>query len=482
MSENAAAHGAGRDPVTIRPVATLHPPRKPWAPVLAATLTLAAPASADNDNSDDIARLSESFRMLPPGERSRYLTRAFAFMNVNRMDGYEPILGGGPRPDRSRPPLPFPSGSEGVDPLLDSPLQFLFDPVRLGQEALADAGLRLGIYELLVGQAVTNAAPGTRSTIGSSRFDLRLDALAWRPEGLGAGRVCLQFRQNNNMPGGATDLANSVGSVTTLDEPLSSISTKIVRAYLAQGFLDDRLTVTVGKVNPEDYIGLNVFASDETSQFLANIFDGNDVLPVAYQAGTTGMVVQALVMPWLYVNAQWVSAGNSTEPYFEETFGSGYFLAGEVGVILSPLDRPGRISFAWCASNENSTTLADDTTTYGEGWVFVAQQFLSADVGIWFQAAGADASIAYTATQEFAVGLSMHDAFGRRGDGAGVAFGQSNPVAPGERVQNTIEAYYRLQVTGELQVSLDVQALVPPAGSVGEDPVFAGAIRAKWTF
>jgi hypothetical protein len=33
-----------------------------------------------------------------------------------------------------------------------------------------------------------------------------------------------------------------------------------------------------------------------------------------------------------------------------------------------------------------------------------------------------------------------------------------------------------------LQVSLDVQALVPPAGSVGEDPVFAGAIRAKWTF
>jgi hypothetical protein len=303
------------------------------------------------------------------------------------------LFGGGPRPDRSTPPLPFPSGSEGVDPLLGSPLQFLFDPIRLGQEALADRGLKLGIYELLVGQAVTDAAPGTRSALGSSRFDLRLDALAWRPEGLGTGRFCIQFRQNNAMPGGASDLANSVGSVTALDEPLASISTKLVRCHFSQGFLDDRLTVTVGKVNPEDYIGLNVFASDETSQFLANVFDGNDVLPVAYQAGTVGVVAQALVLPWLYVNAQCVSAGNATEAYFEETFGSGYFVAGEVGVVLSPLDRPGRISFAWCASDENATTLADDSKTFGQGWVFVAQQFLDPELGVWFQAAGATAGV-----------------------------------------------------------------------------------------
>ena len=448
----------------------------------ASLLAIAAPSLADNDNTDDVARLSESFRMLPAGERSRYLTQAFAFVNVNRMDGYEPIFGGGPRPDRSTPPLPFPSGTEGVDPLLGSPLQFLFDPVRLGQEALADAGLKFGIYELLVGQAVTNAAPDTRSTAGSSRFDLRLDALAWRPEGLGAGRLCVQFRQNNVMPGGATDLSNSVGSVTVLDESLASISTKLVRAYFAQGFLDDRFTLTVGKVNPEDYIGMNVFASDETSQFLANIFDGNDVLPVAYQAGTVGVVAQALVLPWLYVNAEYVSPGNATEAYFEDTFGSGYFVAAEVGVVLSPLDRPGRISFAWCASDENTATLADGTKTYGEGWVLVAQQFLSADLGIWFQAAGADESVAYAATEEFAFGITGHDTFGRRGDGWGVAFGQANPAEPGERIQNMVEAFYRLQLTGDLQVSFDVQALLPPAGSAGEESAIAGAIRAKWTF
>lgn len=456
--------------------------RKTRVAVLAAAVVIASPAPADNDNTDDVARLSESFRMLPPGERSRYLTQAFAFVNVNRMDGYEPILGGGPRPDRSMPPLPFPSGTEGVDPLLGSPLQFVFDPIRLGQEALADAGLKLGIYELLVGQAVTNAAPGTRSSAGSSRFDLRLDALAWRPEGLGAGRVCIQFRQNNVMPEGATDLSNSVGSVTVLDESLASISTKLVRAYFAQGFLDDRVTITVGKVNPEDYIGLNVFASDETSQFLANAFDGNDVLPVGYQAGTVGVVAQALVLPWLYVNAEYVSAGNATQAYLEDTFGSGYFVAGEVGVVLSPLDRPGRISFAWCASDENTTTLADDTKTYGQGWVFVAQQFLNPELGVWFQAAGADDTVAYSASDEVAVGITSQDAFGRRGDGWGVAFGRSNPVAAGEQMQNTIEAYYRLQVTGALQVTFDVQALVPPAGSVGDESAVAGAIRAKWTF
>jgi hypothetical protein len=285
---------------------------RPTIAVLA-LLAIAGLSHADNDNGDDVARLSESFRRLPPGERSRYLTQSFAFMNVNRMDGYEPLFGGGPRPDRSTPPLPFPSGSEGVDPLLGSPLQFLFDPIRLGQEALADRGLKLGIYELLVGQAVTDAAPGTRSALGSSRFDLRLDALAWRPEGLGTGRFCIQFRQNNAMPGGASDLANSVGSVTALDEPLASISTKLVRCHFSQGFLDDRLTV------------------------------------IAYQAGTVGVVAQALVLPWLYVNAQCVSAGHATEAYFEETF--------------------------------------------GQGWVFVAQQFLGPELGVWFQAAGATAGV-----------------------------------------------------------------------------------------
>ena len=49
-------------------------------------------------------------------------------------------------------------------------------------------------------------------------------------------------------------------------------------------------------------------------------------------------------------------------------------------------------------------------------------------------------------------------------------------------MQNTIEAYYRLQVTGALQVTFDVQTLVPPAGSAGAESVVAGAIRAKWTF
>jgi hypothetical protein len=63
-----------------------------------------------------------------------------------------------------------------------------------------------------------------------------------------------------------------------------------------------------------------------------------------------------------------------------------------------------------------------------------------------------------------------------------VAFGRSNPVAAGERMQNTIEAYDRRQVTGALQVTFDVQTLVPPAGSAGEESVVAGAIRAKWTF
>jgi len=449
--------------------------------LLAAAL---APATrADNDNSDDLLRLSESFRRLPPGERSRWMAQAYAFVNVNRMSGYEPVFGRTRTPPgRSTPPLPYPSGSEGIDALLPDPLQFAFDPVRLGQEALADAGLRLGIYELLVFQGVTDAAPGTRSTQASSRFDLRLDTLVWRPEELGAGRFCLQFRQNNLMPGDGTDLGQSVGSLTALNEAVSSIATKLVRCYFAQGFLDDRLTLTVGKLNPNDYIGLNVFASDETTQYLANIFDGSDALPVAYQSGTVGVAAQALLLPWLYVNGLYVSAGASQQPYFEETFGSGYLVAGEIGAIFSPLERPGRLSFAWLATDENATTLADDAETWGQAWVAVFQQFVTSDLGVWFQASGAADAVADSATSEYAIGLTVHDAFGRRGDGFGFALGRSYPSAAGERTQDTLESYYRVQLTGSLEVTFDVQALFPPAGSPTAETVLAGAIRAKFTF
>ena len=55
------------------------------------------------------------------------------------------------------------------------------------------------------------------------------------------------------------------------------------------------------------------------------------------------------------------------------------------------------------------------------------------------------------------MGITLDEAFGRAGDGFGLGGGWSTPIAQGERTQGLIESYYRLQVTGSLTLSFDLQ-------------------------
>jgi carbohydrate-selective porin OprB len=45
-----------------------------------------------------------------------------------------------------------------------------------------------------------------------------------------------------------------------------------------------------------------------------------------------------------------------------------------------------------------------------------------------------------------------------------------------------VESYYRLQVTGSLTLTFDVQLLVPPGSDALPGAVVAGALRAKFAF
>lgn len=50
------------------------------------------------------------------------------------------------------------------------------------------------------------------------------------------------------------------------------------------------------------------------------------------------------------------------------------------------------------------------------------------------------------------------------------------------RTQGLVKSYYRLQVTGSLTLSFDVQLLLPPGSDAMPGAVVAGALRAKFAF
>ena len=443
----------------------------------------AAPALADGDSARELEGMADAFRLGPSmAADAAWWMKARAFTNMDIMDGMQPLVGGAT--ERSEfawmAPRPGPIANAGAVGLFQSPLQPIVDPVRNGLGALRDFGIRTDIYEAITFGAASDTLPGSRSTFGTGRFNARVDALLFRNPGEGIGRVTVQVRQNNFWPADEGDITASTGSSVYLNVLDGFFDTAIARLSYAQSLADDRVVVTAGKINAGDFSALNVFASDEVTQFMGLAFDGNDVLPYAFQSYTPGVAVQALPVEWLYLSGIVGSADGATDTIVRAELERGMFAAAEASVLFEWLGMPGRIGATWVGSNVGNAEIADASAPeiWGNAWFACAQYFVAEDVGAWLQYAVAEEDVAALTQSELALGLTVDGCFERRGDGFGVAAGFAKPVDPTvQGDQFMMESYYRLQVTGLSQVSFDVQVLAPSASSEVDDPTVVGTLR-----
>ncbi len=458
------------------------------AATVGAVALIAPVALADEDTSAELHQLHRVLRMGSEiGDRAAWFSQVRGFVNFDTLDGIAPMFGN----SADAPPFSWtqerggPMAHPSATGAMDDPLAFVVTPVRNALAWGRDHGIRADVYEALAWQAASDTLPNTRSTAGGARFNARIDALLFRNAGEGQGHVTVQLRQNNQWPQGEGNISDSLASPVYLNELVSSRDTFLARAFYSQSMLDDRLSFTVGKINPNDYVGLNVFASDETTQYLAQQFDGNDVLPLPYQYYTPGTAVQAIATEWLAASAFVASAEGATDNWFDAKLDSGYAVGAEANVLFELFDLPARLSFAWCGSDVGGPGAPNgigSTDVWGNSYVGTAQYFVTDRCGVFFQWAWAEDDIAGTSTNEGGAGITLDDAFGRVGDGAGVALGWSEPTDPALTTQGLLEAYYRMQVTGSLQVSLDVQVILPPTTDELSDPTVVGGIRAVIRF
>lgn len=442
-----------------------------------------ASALADGDSARELEQMEHAFRLGPSmAADAGWWMKARAFTNMDIMDGMQPLVGG--TPPQSAPawtaPRPGPVANPGAVGLFASPLQPLVDPMRNGLAALRDHGIRTDIYQALTFGAASDTLPGSRSSFGTGRFNARIDALLFRNPGEGMGRVTVQLRQNNFFPADEGSITASTGSSVYLNALEGFYDTAIARLSYAQSFADDRVVVTAGKINAGDFAALNVFASDEVTQFMGLVFDGNDVLPLAYQSYTPGIAVQALPTEWLYLSGIVGSADGATETIVHAELARGMFAAAEASVLFEWLGMPGRIGATWVGSDVGNAEIADADAPeiWGNAWFACAQYFVAKDIGAWAQYAAAEEDVAVLTQSELALGLTLDNCFARRGDGFGIAAGWAKPIDPSvQDDQFMMESYYRLQVTGLSQVSLDVQMLAPSASSEVDDPTLVATLR-----
>jgi len=396
-------------------------------------------------------------------------------------------------------PRPAPLGRSKVDPILGAPLESVMNPIRNVEAALArDYGINLGIYYTLLYQHVTDSVDGMPSDFGTGRLDVNMVWNLWeypvqgRPDqsAVGHGLVGILVRQGNQI-GVPNDVSTreAAGSIQGLDSLYTGQyggSATLNLLYYQQGFLNDRLVLSVGKVHPNQYIGLNFWANDESRQFLAGPFDGIQTLGPSQGSYQPGAALQVIPVDWMFVNAMITDALGTPNTMFS-TFGEGYYWSAvEAGFVIPPFsedfEAPSSLSFIW--SRQNLDALA--TSPRRETSDSLAVQFqghLSRDLGIWAQGGIADEHMSEIES-EFSFGIGLERPLGREGDLLGMAFNWSRPssalppVAPGRNgpgEQSMMELFYRIQLTSSCQLTPDLQIVFDPGDRAsGSTPLIIG--------
>jgi len=420
--------------------------------VLSGTI-IAGSAVADTGDRFPLQQLHETSRLHPDAtDEARWDRLSRACIGFDTMPGYESIFAG----------------------------------------TLADGlkkGLRTDIYAAAVWQAASDTLPGAQSTIGAGRLNLRADALLFRNEGEGMGRFTAQVHLNGVLPNLSDSITASTGSITDLDELQSRHASSLTRLGYTQSFLDNHVMLSAGKINPNDFVLANIFANDESKQFLAQPFDGNSTWPVSFQDHSMGVGLLSLPTDWCFLNGFIVDAAGTQSAWLGDEFGAGLAVSGEFGLLAEIEGLPTRLSFAWCGTNANAATIAAGDSgdgLWGNAYGAIAQLLLQPKFALWAQWSACDASVASSATQEVAIGMTIDDCFGSAGDGFGAAIGWSKPKdtssADDLDDQVLLECFYRLEITKGVQISLDGQVLMPCANPSVDDPTVVGSVRAMWEF
>lgn len=243
---------------------------------------------------------------------------------------------------------------------------------------------------------------------------------------------------------------------------------RLTKLIVRTSWLEDRVLLSVGKLDPEDYFDRNAFAEDEASQFLNGALLTNPML----QAPPNGPGV-ALRVSW----GDWRYAfGVHGQDDVDGDLSGLPFIVGEVGRRnLFALLGHYRL---WARVN----AVPDDRSrvTWGTGVNF--DQLLTSNLGVFFRAGVSRSQGQSLTSYAWSVGLQFTPPWLGGKDALGI--GYSEQREPGGR-ERAVEGYYRFAIADWVSVIANVQ-WIPSGpntvtGGVNRDLVVPG-LRASLQF
>ena len=366
----------------------------------------------------------------------------------------------------------------------------------------------LSLTQVIQGNAV-GGSTNDWYYMGNLRYEIKVDtghAGLW-PGGLLVLRGETQYGRSDNLETGALMPAN----MNSLYPMPNEQTTCLTEAYYVQAFAPWG-AVTFGKYSPRDN---NVFAHDETTQFMNVAMNINPVIATTLPLNALGMGVIIRPVDWFTLTTMLIdSEGTASRSGFDTAFEGGTTVTQTAEFTIHPFGLEGHQRISWSWSDKQRTQLG------GNGWL-VLQSLITGNPP--------DPTAINTTSDDWCIyydfdqyiyrvpdtkdgGLGVFGRFGltngkanpikyfyslgvagkglietREQDTFGVGYyyialsdNLPKPIAMNARDESGIEMYYNFEITPWLHVTPDIQ-IIQPANKNADTTVVAG-IRMKMEF
>lgn len=281
-------------------------------------------------------------------------------------------------------------------------------------------------------------------------------------------------------------LDRQAGGLTGVNDNAKAYDDKFAEFWLEQSLFDERLVVTLGKLDFGAYFDTNAVANDERSQFLSNQFVNSPTI----DAPDYGYGVRVAFVPleWLSLSAAVLEDGHTWANIAEERFS-----IAEIAFMSQILGRAGTYRFyAWHNStdHEKLKNAAKDSES-GSGYGLSFDQYLTEDTCV-FARWGRQSSDIYELRQAWSVGFSVvgnpwkrpNDVFAMaygRGGSSDAYRDQLRDDAIGTADEGRMEAYYSFYINEHFVISPDIQVVHNLTGASKANTVTIFGLRLQCT-
>ncbi len=302
-------------------------------------------------------------------------------------------------------------------------------------------------------------------------------------------------------------LYSNVDNNAWLDDQFS-----LSEMWYEQDLFDGKAKITVGKLDPTDYLDKNDYADSDSTQFLGVMFNNSPCIDFPANAGA----VRVLLSPLEWMDINYVAlAGNSNLTDLQKNL----FHSGEVHFKPEINGRKGNYRFLGWFNNDDYTRWDDPSKTkvYSYGVSFSADQQITDNFGVFAKVGWKDpeaynpdydvanslnpfpvpGATTFTVESMWSTGFQLQgNLWGREHDFAGLAIGQVLPSmdmkganqgsqdARDAKNETHFEAYYNWHVNKAFAVTPGVQLIWDGYGgdSGGKDVMAVFSLRTHVDF